>query len=1204
MTNTLLYKTFKKILPILMHLYAFGLYASENPWAIINTTTDNVETKLNVNKFNQLFSNLPQVSERIKSTVDIQMPSINGEEFTFHFYETQVMEKSLKEKYKNIKSYVGYGIDNPSHRASIVTNDNMIMGMVMTESGESFFKSLNLKEDNYILQFKKKNNKKMNYSCNTKKTSNSTNRTLIDFPECMGVDDPCNPAGDELVTYRFAGILTDEITNSHADGTVEGGLTWLASMINQTNLITIRDFSFKLQIVSNNDLIIFTNDNPSPAEFKQNCGGVDDIWATINCELLEVEPVLDNIIGPGGRNATDDIRVWDYGALFDEGYPGGLAYCPGATSANLPDFYIFIHEIGHNFGSPHNAVNEDGIRTSIGGSIMHWSLFDTGAMFSTHSIEWAMNYRVDPWEDYIKGHEIVQTNNILPEVIIPESGFTIPMETPFILEGYSIPMNPEYTFNWESNESASSQYWTDIDTPDLPYFPSNEGSLFTPVHPGPHGYKRTFPNMNSILNNEYETVVPSPYTADVFLTVEKLPFASREMNMRLVVRTNNPYSGSVNHKNLKFFVTSSSGPFRITSQSDSTNWAVGNEETIIWDVANTDDPNGVNSQAVDILLSLDGSDDFNYVIANSVPNTGQYTFDVPPIPPTSSARLMVRSSDNIFFDINNGVLNIINNFIPSIALSNNLIQMELSSDSLATVSVGLTNDGEENSILNYVTEIGSDKLFDVMFDGMELPNDWIASTNAICENAGWFISQDASSNYFSIPTGDGNYIAVNDDACGSSGDGSADYLYTKNLALPDGSISLSFSRYFNDFYGQTAYVLISSDNWESHDEVLTISQQAGSNSPEWVYETIDLTDYAGKTVQIAFHSNDNGKWASGIALDDISLSVTPKWISSNSSGYVNYMQTEFINIDIDTNELDTGNYNPYIIITDIVTNERDTINFQITIDDIELNNPSDNCSLFFGDLNQDETIDVSDIILLIDCIMNASCNENENGCISDINNDESWNVVDVMALLIIVFDYDYDTIARQNLADEVKIELLNEKIMIKANGIFNGIQLLTKNNYSIINQEIPNGWELFQGEKGLMILNLTNESNINEMVINYEGDIEIVEHMAVNLYGNIIPSNIVGIPSQFSLNQNFPNPFNPSTTISYDLPEKSFVNLTIYNIIGNKIRTLIDFEQDIGNKLVVWDSKDDFGNSVSAGIYLYSIKTNNFLESKKMVLLK
>ena len=137
-----------------------------------------------------------------------------------------------------------------------------------------------------------------------------------------------------------------------------------------------------------------------------------------------------------------------------------------------------------------------------------------------------------------------------------------------------------------------------------------------------------------------------------------------------------------------------------------------------------------------------------------------------------------------------------------------------------------------------------------------------------------------------------------------------------------------------------------------------------------------------------------------------------------------------------------------------------------------------------------------------------------------------------------------------------------------------------------------------------MILNLTNESNINEMVINYEGDIEIVEHMAVNLYGNIIPSNIVGIPSQFSLNQNFPNPFNPSTTISYDLPEKTFVNLTIYNIMGSKIRTLIDFEQDIGNKLVVWDSKDDFGNSVSAGIYLYSIKTNNFLESKKMVLLK
>ena len=74
------------------------------------------------------------------------------------------------------------------------------------------------------------------------------------------------------------------------------------------------------------------------------------------------------------------------------------------------------------------------------------------------------------------------------------------------------------------------------------------------------------------------------------------------MNMRLVVRTNDPYAGSLNHKNLKFYVDGDAGPFRVTSQSDSTAWQVGSEETITWDVANTNDVNGVNCQAVDLVL--------------------------------------------------------------------------------------------------------------------------------------------------------------------------------------------------------------------------------------------------------------------------------------------------------------------------------------------------------------------------------------------------------------------------------------------------------------------------------------------------------------------------------------------------------------------------------------------------------------------------
>ena len=85
-------------------------------------------------------------------------------------------------------------------------------------------------------------------NCNTKEMVSNSNRDATDFPDCMGTDDPCNPVGSELVTYRFAAILTEDVTNNQADSTLESGLTWLAAMINQANLLTIRDFSFKLQI--------------------------------------------------------------------------------------------------------------------------------------------------------------------------------------------------------------------------------------------------------------------------------------------------------------------------------------------------------------------------------------------------------------------------------------------------------------------------------------------------------------------------------------------------------------------------------------------------------------------------------------------------------------------------------------------------------------------------------------------------------------------------------------------------------------------------------------------------------------------------------------------------------------------------------------------------------------------------------------------
>ena len=94
------------------------------------------------------------------------------------------------------------------------------------------------------------------------------------------------------------------------------------------------------------------------------------------------------------------------------------------------------------------------------------------------------------------------------------------------------------------------------------------------------------------------------------------------------------------------------------------------------------------------------------------------------------------------------------------------------------------------------------------------------------------------------------------------------------------------------------------------------------------------------------------------------------------------------------------------------------------------------------------------------------------------------------------------------------------------------------------------------------------------------------------------------VTSEYQLNQNYPNPFNPVTTLRYDLPEQTHVNIIIYDMLGRKIRTLINEQQDPGYKSLIWNATNDYGKPVSAGIYLYQIQAGEYISTKKMVLLK
>ena len=94
------------------------------------------------------------------------------------------------------------------------------------------------------------------------------------------------------------------------------------------------------------------------------------------------------------------------------------------------------------------------------------------------------------------------------------------------------------------------------------------------------------------------------------------------------------------------------------------------------------------------------------------------------------------------------------------------------------------------------------------------------------------------------------------------------------------------------------------------------------------------------------------------------------------------------------------------------------------------------------------------------------------------------------------------------------------------------------------------------------------------------------------------------LPHAFNVYNNYPNPFNPVTTLRYDLPEDALVNITIYDIMGRIVRTLINSQQNAGFKSIQWNATNDAGSPLSAGLYLYKIQADYLVQTRKMVLLK
>ena len=147
------------------------------------------------------------------------------------------------------------------------------------------------------------------------------------------------------------------------------------------------------------------------------------------------------------------------------------------------------------------------------------------------------------------------------------------------------------------------------------------------------------------------------------------------------------------------------------------------------------------------------------------------------------------------------------------------------------------------------------------------------------------------------------------------------------------------------------------------------------------------------------------------------------------------------------------------------------------------------------------------------------------------------------------------------------------------------------NNNEVWLYEVVNGGHDWPGAYGNMDINSSEE----------------IWNFFTNFIDNslgITNKNEIQKPNIFLLQQNYPNPFNPVTTLIYSLTEENMVKITVYDMLGRKVRTLVNAAREAGRWSVMWDATNDQGGPVSDGVYLYQIRTDKFSETKKMIFIK
>jgi hypothetical protein len=251
-----------------------------------------------------------------------------------------------------------------------------------------------------------------------------------------------------------------------------------------------------------------------------------------------------------------------------------------------------------------------------------------------------------------------------------------------------------------------------------------------------------------------------------------------------------------------------------------------------------------------------------------------------------------------------------------------------------------------------------------------------------------------------------------------------------------------------------------------------------------------------------------------------------------------------------------------------------------------------------GDTNIDGVVNILDVVFIVNLVIQFIEPTEYEQWAADINGDGLLNIQDIVMIVNIILN---DTIAgRTQHVQEAMIEIFSDKITISSNGTIAGVELHTSGDYTIISTALPEGWEFYQNNDIILLIDMAGTGISEELELQYEGNIEIVDNLLSDWFGNGISASLNIIPDTYILESAYPNPFNPTTTLSFAIPIDSEVSVSIYNLQGREVSTLIDANiMDAGYHSVVWDA-----NSYASGVYFVKMVAGEYMNTQKLMLIK